>query len=197
VAPILALLRSPAALSAIDSGVPEADFGAGVRLADIDGDGRVDLLVATWSPLSAVSSATAEPVTAGPVYAVCDVLDAGQTQRVGGATGPVFFTQGMTLGDLDNASSETSSFTPCDGGASTGFVISIPDPHLPLVSGVAVNGQQLDKAQYLAVPGSRLVYIAGGFRCTNPPTVSYAYSPSLDLAVADLTTGVVSIFLHK
>lgn len=196
---ILALLRTSDATSAVDGiAVPEADLAASARLADVDDDGRVDLLLATWSPVAnADCSDGGEPTTAGPIYAVCDVMDAGQALRVGGNAGPTFFAQGMALGDIDHASSTKSSFTPCDGGALTGFAISIPDAHLPTVRDVMVNGRSLSAQQYLAVPGSRLVYIAGGFSCASRPTVSYEYSKSLDLVVADMATSNIYVFMHN
>jgi hypothetical protein len=197
--PILALLRTPEGTSAVDgAGLIGADLAVSARLADVDGDQTADLILGTWSPLASPDCAgNAEPTTAGPLYAVCDLLDGGPPMRLGGDAGPVFFTQGMSLGDLDHASQAASSFTACSGRNASGFAIAIPDPHLPVVTGVTVDGRPLSSRQYLAVPGSRLVYVAGGFTCSSPPTVSYTYSNSLDIVVADMTTSNIYAFMHR
>jgi len=190
--------------SSVQELISASPIATGIRLADLDNDGRLDMTFATLSFTPGYDAGTcgSDPALAGSLYCVGDVLGSRAPPAL--ALGSSFYDQGVATGDLHEKTGTRTYAVPTCAGAGTRFVIPVPDPAFAgfTASSQVTVGQAppLARSGYAIAPNDRLLYVAGGVPCGTPASVTYNYSPGTDIALCStdsscLTTSV-SIFFN-
>jgi hypothetical protein len=187
--------------------VPGTPLVNGARLADLDNDGKLDLVMAALE-FSDVHQCGEDHVEAGSLSCVGDVLGSNRAQTI--SPGTTLYAEGIATGDLhEKTLSRTFVVRACsDGGAQ--FVVPIPDPAFAGVtraSGVTVSSTldgsatPLSRGEYAFGQAGRLLYLRGGVSCGAQVTVTYSYSLITDVAVCatdqSCTSTFVSLFVNN
>jgi hypothetical protein len=185
--------------------VSDPPLTTGVRLADLDNDGKLDLAMATLAfsaPVDprcggdgggdgAASSdkCGGDKVEAGALYCADDVLGSRQVRAI--APGSAFFAEGIATGDFHETTGTRKFVVPACDGKGRRFAIAIPDPAfagMTKTDSIAVSqggdaaATRILDGGYALAPGDRLLYFAKGLPCSSALTVTYHYSPVIDIA---------------
>lgn len=183
-----------------------APLCTGVRLVDLDLDGKLDMVAATLSATAdGGGPCGTDHAEAGAVYCASDVLGANAIQQVG--TGAVFYDQGIAVGDLHEPMVQSPPFEapPCSIGR-VRFAVPIPDPSFGRVNQVSViptdgGTAVLRSGQYAVGPTDRMLYLAGGVQCGSRVEITYGSSHAMDIATATTdalcSTSTISVFFRR
>jgi hypothetical protein len=181
-------------------------FTTGVRLSDLNADGKLDLVLATLSFVNNGGQCGQDPLEAGTLYCADDVLGANTLQPI--ASPSAFYAEGVAAGDLHEATQRARFVSPACTDAGARLVIPIPDPRF---AGVAEGGvmavspdagsRQLTSNEYATGPNDRLVYLTKGLSCGSSVEITYLYSPVADLAACttnpSCTNTTISILFNN
>lgn len=175
------------AYAPLDGGEPiwrsdTVGWGAGVRLADLNGDGAQDLLAARWGPNKYGLDA--------PLEIYLGVSRSFQT-RPGWISGTCSVGEAILLWDLDESAMEevAESFRV----ERTQAVVTLSRQLVQKIVEVRRNGVALGRRDYVTVPGANWISFRERFRPGEEVSVRYGYSPEPDIVLTS-TMGQSYVF---
>jgi hypothetical protein len=152
-------------------------WGSAVLFADVDNDGKLDLLAGRWA-------APASGILGAPVALYRgDGVRFSNTPVWVSETSSVIET--LVVADLRNRGlqKKTAAFTPGDNASWS--VLSLPAQNIENVLQITVDKKKLSSTAYAVVPGTNIVYLASPLKDRQTATVDYQISSVRDLGVTN------------
>lgn len=156
---------------------PKGGWGSGVLFADVNHDGKLDLLAGRWAmPASGVLGAPVE------IY-LGDGVTFAETPAYVSKTSSVL--EILAVADLRNKAlrTVTERLTPPEGASWA--VLTLNRQNVENLLAVSIDGRRLSPREYATVPGKNVIYLGQRLETGHTAEVTYQDSPVLDLGATN------------
>ncbi len=156
---------------------PKGGWGSGVLFADVNNDGKLDLIAGRWAtPASGVLGAPVE------IYLGDGVTFADKPAYVSKTSSVLEI---LAVADLRNKALRTrvEKLTPPEGASWT--VLTLHRQNIENILEVKIDGRKLSPREYATVPGKNIVYLGQRLETGHTAEVTYQDSPVLDLGATN------------